>query len=131
MCALIAIATLLDPALTSSDRTVGQVLGTVGKLGDVFLELEISFSLLRRLSPQHSTEGASKVRRLVKGEVILVSVGSATMGARVMASKSDRAKLVLVAPVCARIDDAILLMRRIEKRWRVVGMARIVGGSMT
>ena len=39
----------VDPTLTRADRLVGQVLGQVGALPDVFTELEINFFLLRRL----------------------------------------------------------------------------------
>ena len=39
----------MDPTLTRADRLVGQVLGEVGQLPDVYTELEINFFLLRRL----------------------------------------------------------------------------------
>lgn len=39
----------VDPTLTRADRLVGQVLGEVGALPDVFTEVEINFFLLRRL----------------------------------------------------------------------------------
>ena len=39
----------MDPTLTRADRLVGQVLGEVGALPDVFTEVEINFFLLRRL----------------------------------------------------------------------------------
>ena len=46
---LIGVGTTVDPTLTRADRLVGQVLGQVGALPDVFTELEINFFLLRRL----------------------------------------------------------------------------------
>lgn len=39
----------MDPTLTRADRLVGQVLGEVGSLPEVYKELEINFFLLRRL----------------------------------------------------------------------------------
>ena len=39
----------MDPTLTRADRLVGQVLGEVGALPEVYTELEINFFLLRRL----------------------------------------------------------------------------------
>ena len=39
----------VDPTLTRADRLVGQVLGQVGELPDVYTELEVGFFLLRRL----------------------------------------------------------------------------------
>jgi len=46
---LIGVGTKIDPTLTRADRLVGQVLGEVGALPEIFTELEISFFLLRRL----------------------------------------------------------------------------------
>jgi len=42
---LIGVGTTMDPTLTRADRLVGQVLGAVGSLPDVFVELEVSFPL--------------------------------------------------------------------------------------
>eukprot|EP00003_Mantamonas_plastica_P021102 TRINITY_DN3409_c0_g1_i5.p1 TRINITY_DN3409_c0_g1~~TRINITY_DN3409_c0_g1_i5.p1 ORF type:complete len:495 (-),score=163.69 TRINITY_DN3409_c0_g1_i5:253-1737(-) len=46
---LIGVGTKIDPTLCRADRLVGQVLGAVGSLPDIYTELEISFFLLRRL----------------------------------------------------------------------------------
>nr|GFC98891.1 eukaryotic translation initiation factor 2 subunit gamma-like [Tanacetum cinerariifolium] len=37
---LIGVGTTMDPALTKSDRLVGHVLGEVGSLPDVYIELK-------------------------------------------------------------------------------------------
>jgi len=41
---LIGVGTTMDPTLTRADRLVGQVLGAVGSLPDVFVELEVSLT---------------------------------------------------------------------------------------
>lgn len=46
---LIGVGTRIDPTLCRADRLVGQVLGAVGQLPDVYTELEINYFLLRRL----------------------------------------------------------------------------------
>jgi len=59
------VGTKIDPTLCRADRLVGQVLGAVGALPDIFIELEISYFLLRRLLGVR-TEGdkkGAKVRR--------------------------------------------------------------------
>ena len=38
---LIGVGTTMDPTLTRADRLVGQVLGDVGSLPEVFVELEV------------------------------------------------------------------------------------------
>ena len=59
------VGTKIDPTLCRADRLVGQVLGAVGALPDIYTELEISYFLLRRLLGVR-TEGSqrgAKVRR--------------------------------------------------------------------
>ncbi len=46
---LIGVGTKIDPMLTRADRMVGQVLGAVGSLPEIYAELEITYYLLRRL----------------------------------------------------------------------------------
>jgi len=53
------VGTKIDPTLCRADRMVGQVLGAVGALPDIFIELEISYFLLRRLLGVR-TEGDKK-----------------------------------------------------------------------
>ena len=52
----------VDPTLTRADRLVGQVLGEVGALPDVYTELEINFFLLRRLLGVRTEVGSSPRR---------------------------------------------------------------------
>lgn len=56
---LIGVGTKIDPQLCRADRLVGHVLGQVGTLPDIYVELEISFFLLRRLLGVR-TEGDQK-----------------------------------------------------------------------
>lgn len=47
---LIGVGTTMDPSLTRGDKLVGQVLGSLGSLPDIFIELEVcnlSFRLSR------------------------------------------------------------------------------------
>ena len=53
------VGTKIDPTLCRADRLVGQVLGAVGALPDIYTELEISYFLLRRLLGVR-TEGDKK-----------------------------------------------------------------------
>merc|ERR1712025_180775 len=83
---LIGVGTTVDPTLTRADRLVGQVLGEVGKLPDVFIEIEINFFLLRRLLGVRTQGGEkqSKVQKLSKNEVLMLNIGSMCTGARVL-----------------------------------------------
>lgn len=103
----------VDPTLTRADRLVGQVLGQVGALPDVYSELEINFFLLRRLLGVRSKEGEKqdKVQKLSKGEVLMLNIGSMCTGARVLAVKADLAKLQLTSPVCTKEGEKVALSR--------------------
>lgn len=127
---LIGVGLTVDPTLTRADRLVGQVLGQVGALPDVFSELEINFFLLRRLLGVRSKEGEkqSKVTKLSKGEVLMLNIGSMCTGARVLAVKHDLAKLQLTTPVCTKEGEKVALSRRVEKHWRLIGWGQIQKG---
>ena len=79
---LIGVGTKIDPTLCRADRMVGQVLGAVDGLPEIFTELEVSYYLLRRLLGVR-TEGdkkGAKVAKLSKGEVLMVNIGSLSTG---------------------------------------------------
>eukprot|EP01135_Chromosphaera_perkinsii_P006369 Nk52_evm98s485 gene=Nk52_evmTU98s485 len=127
---LIGVGTKIDPTLCRADRLVGQVLGTVGHLPEIYTELEISYFLLRRLLGVR-TEGdkkGAKVQRLTKNEILMVNIGSLSTGGRVLAVKADLAKIVVTQPVCTDIGEKIALSRRVEKHWRLIGWGQINRG---
>lgn len=130
---LIGVGTKIDPMLTRGDRMVGHVLGAVGSLPDMYLELEITCHLLRRLLGVR-TEGdkkGAKVQKLGKGEVLMLNIGSLSTGGRVIAVKNDMAKVSLFTPVCIEIGEKIALSRRVDRHWRLIGWANILRGQTT
>lgn len=131
---LIGVGTTIDPTLTRADRLVGQVLGEVNNLPEVYTELEISYFLLRRLlgvktSAKDQDSKKGKITKLVKGEVVMVNIGSTSAGARVSALKADLAKLSLTQPVCTQTGEKLALSRRVDKHWRLIGWGEILSGS--
>uniref|UniRef100_A0A8C9HQH5 protein-synthesizing GTPase n=1 Tax=Piliocolobus tephrosceles TaxID=591936 RepID=A0A8C9HQH5_9PRIM len=127
---LIGVGTKIDPTLCRADRMVGQVLGAVGALPEIFTELEISYFLLKRLLGVR-TEGdrkAAKVQKLFKNEVLMVNIGSLSTGGRVRAVKADLCKIVLTNPVCTEVGEKIALSRRVEKHWHLIGWDQIRRG---
>lgn len=128
---LIGVGTKIDPTLCRADRLVGQVLGYVNKLPDIYTDLEINFFLLRRLLgvKAEGDKQQSRVQKLVKGEVLMVNIGSTSTGGRVMAVKQDLAKIALISPVCTMAGEKIALSRRVEKHWRLIGWGQIIRGT--
>lgn len=127
---LIGVGTRIDPTLTRADRLVGQVLGEVGKLPDIFHELEISFFLLSKLlGVKGEGESKGKIAKLQKGEVLMVNIGSTSTGGRIIAVKKDLAKIALTQPVCTKIGEKLALSRRVEKHFRLIGWGKIREGK--
>ncbi|KAJ1848970.1 eukaryotic translation initiation factor 2 subunit gamma, partial [Coemansia sp. RSA 486] len=126
---LIGVGTLIDPSLTRADRLTGRVLGSVGTLPSLFVEIEINFFLLRRLLGTKS-EGKkqAKIEKLLKGEYLQVNIGANKIGARVTGVKADLARLLLNGVACAEKGDNIAISRRIDKYWRLIGWAKIERG---
>lgn len=128
---LVGVGTKIDPTLTRADRLVGQVLGLVDKVPDVFCELEVNFYLLRRLLGV-KVDGDSKqakVSKLDKNETLMLNIGSTSTGGRVVAVKRDMAKFSLSQPVCTSIGEKIALSRRIDRHWRLIGWGELKGGE--
>lgn len=132
---LIGVGTKIDPTLTRADRLVGQVLGDEGSLPEIFAELEISFFLLRRLlgvKQEGGSEGkkkGEKIKKLTKGEILMVNIGSTSTGARILQVKGDLAKVVLTSPVCTSEGEKLALSRRVDKHWRLIGWGQIRKGT--
>ncbi|KAL6532479.1 Eukaryotic translation initiation factor 2 subunit 3 [Orobanche gracilis] len=127
---LIGVGTTMDPTLTRADRLVGQVLGEVGSLPEVYVELEVNFFLLRRLLGVRTkdTERQGKVSKMTKGEILMLNIGSMSTGARVVAVRTVFAKLQLTSPVCTSKGEKIALSRRIDRHWRLIGWGQIQAG---
>ena len=127
---LIGVGSRMDPTLCRADRLVGNVMGAVGQLPGVFMELEISMFLLRRLlGVKTDDKKQTKVTKLVKGEVLLINIGSTATGGRVLAVKNDLAKIQLTTPACTEIGEKVALSRRVDKHWRLVGWGSVMRGT--
>ena len=138
---LIGVGTNIDPTLTRADRLVGQVLGEVGKLPDVYIQLEISFFLLRKLLGVRSDSASAakdksgnkkktKIKPLDKNEVLMVNIGSTSTGGRVIATKKDLARIHLTSPCCTYPGAKLALSRRVDKHWRLIGWGKVLKGVL-
>ncbi|KNE72957.1 eukaryotic translation initiation factor 2 subunit 3 [Allomyces macrogynus ATCC 38327] len=126
---LIGVGTKVDPTLCRADRLVGQVLGSVGQLPQIYTELEINYFLLRRLLGVKSDDKKqTKVQKLAKGEVLMVNIGSTSTGGRVVSVKGRHGQIQLTSPACPEIGEKIALSRRIENPWLLFGWGKFKRG---
>ncbi|XP_019096829.1 PREDICTED: eukaryotic translation initiation factor 2 subunit gamma-like [Camelina sativa] len=128
---LIGIGTSMDPMLTRGDRLVGQVLGEIGTVPDVFVELEVRFELFKRLIgvKTKETENQMRVSKLRKGEVLMLNIGSMSTGALVIRVKEKMMKVRLTLPVCTNIGEKVAISRRVDRHWRLIGRGQIEAGT--
>jgi len=129
---LIGVGTKIDPVQTRGDRLIGQLLGEVGKLPAVLIQIQIKYFLLRRLlgvKKDVKSKQSFKVQKLTKGDTLLVNIASSSCGARVIGVKhNESAKLDLMKPVCAEVGAKLALSRRVDKTWRLIGWGTVTSG---
>lgn len=128
---LIGVGLKVDPYITRSDRLVGQIIGHPGKMPDVVVEIEAQYYLLRRLLGVKSEGGdktKSKVQKLKVDEVLMINIGSTSLGGKVISFNSDQARIQFLNPVCANEGEKIAMSRRIDKNFRLIGWGQIKKG---
>ena len=129
---LIAVGTTVDPTLTKQDRLVGQLIGEVGKLPDVFLSIEIQFQLMTRLvgmKEDDETSAKIRVKKIEKKEILMLNVGATSTTAEVAAVKGNMAKMTLSKPCCAELEEMVSISRNFNGAWRLIGYAHIKFGD--
>ena len=121
---LAGIGTMLDPSLSKSDGLVGSLAGKPGTLPEVVEKLTLEYRLFDRVVGSMTEE---KVAKIAKGEKLLLNVGTAkTMGEVTDVSKKEM-ETQLSIPVCALNGDRVALSRRIDGRWRLIGVGTVSG----
>ena len=74
---LIGVGLLIDPSMTRNDKMVGNVLGAVGSMPDVYTEIDIKFHMMRTLiGMKKEGESQTKIQKLKEGETLKFNVGS-------------------------------------------------------
>ncbi|MCE4612621.1 MAG: translation initiation factor IF-2 subunit gamma [Desulfurococcales archaeon] len=119
---LVAIGTSLDPSLTKSDNLVGNVVGRPGKLPPYTSSITVEYSLLERVVGLR--EGV-KVEPLRRGELLMLTIGTATTLGITTSIKGDLVDLTLRRPVVVWEGARIAFSRRIHGRWRLIGWGKI------
>lgn len=92
---------------------------------EVVQEIEAQYYLLRRLLGVKNEGGAdknkSKVQKLKVDEILLINIGSTSLGGKVVFFNSDVARIQFMNPVCANQGEKIAMSRRIDRNFRLIG----------
>ena len=73
---LIAVGLMIDPSITRNDRMVGNVLGVEGHLPDIFVQIHIQFSMLKKSMTTGADKKPLKITKIVQDETLKFNVGS-------------------------------------------------------
>lgn len=70
----------------------------------------------------------SKVQKLKVDEILLINIGSTSLGGKVVSFNSDVARIQFMNPVCANPGEKIAMSRRIDRNFRLIGWGQIKSG---
>ena len=115
---LVGIGTDLDPSLTKADGLTGNLLGRPDLLPLTRYELILETTLLKRAI---GTKELVQVANIIKGERLLLDVGTTITVGKVVSTKKNRITLQLTRPVCAEDGARAAISRKIASRWRLIG----------
>ena len=71
------------------------------------------------------TKELVQVENIIKGERLLLDVGTTITIGTVISSKKDSANFKLARPICAEDGSRAAISRKIANRWRLVGYGTI------
>lgn len=120
---LLAVGTLLDPALTKGDSLTGQVAGVPGTLPDTRHQFTMELHLLERVVGV--TKDEIEINEIKTSEPLMLNIGTATTVGIVTSARTKDAKVVLKRPICAALGAMVAISRRIDSRWRLIGVGVI------
>ena len=119
---LLAVGTFLDPTLTKGDSLTGQVAGTPGTLPETRHQFVMELHLLERVVGVSREE---KINEIKTSEPLMLNIGTATTVGVVTSARKNEAEVALKRPVTASIGARVAISRRIDSRWRLIGVGVI------
>jgi translation initiation factor 2 subunit 3 len=114
---LLGVLTELDPSLTKADSLAGSLAGK--ELPETLHHLTLKVNLFEEILDK-------KIEPIKIGEVLMFNVGTAKTVGIVKDIKKDVCEIDLKLPVCAEKNDKVVIARRIEDRWRLIGWSEII-----
>jgi len=119
---LVGICLDIDPSLTKSNSMVGQILGHVGKLPNVYDEIYMSFDEIGR----HD----SFMEKFKTNEDVLLSINSMNIKAKVTKCKNKKnlISFKLLTPVCVFIDQKIAIFKLRSTNWILYATGKFIEG---
>jgi translation initiation factor 2 subunit 3 len=111
---LVGIGTLIDPALSKSDKLIGNLIGKVGTLPETRNALTLELHLIERVLIE-------KLPPIKKGESLVINAGTATTLGTVVEMKKGLTQVNLKRPVCSDAGEKVAISRKAGSRWSLAG----------
>jgi translation initiation factor 2 subunit 3 len=116
---LVGVGTILDPALTKSDKLVGHIAGKPDSLPPTVESMTVDVHLLDQVV---GSDEQIKVAPIETGEPLMLNVGtSKTIGVVTGKTSKEGISTTLRLPICADNGMRTAISRRIDRRWRLIG----------
>ncbi|WNY24528.1 translation initiation factor IF-2 subunit gamma [Methanolapillus millepedarum] len=119
---LLALGTLLDPSLTKGDSLTGQMVGKPGTLPPTRDGFLMKLDLLKRVV---GVTNEAEINEIKTSEPLMLNIGTATTVGVVTSARKGVAEVKLKRPVCVETGAHVAISRRIDSRWRLIGVGII------
>ena len=121
---LVGVGTYLDPSLTKADGLTGNLVGKPDQLPPSRYEISLEPKLLKKAI---GTKELVQVDNIIKGERLILDVGTNITVGTVVSTKKNLVILQLARPICAEDGSRAAISRKIANRWRLIGYGIIQG----
>lgn len=120
---LVAIGTELDPSFAKADKMAGNIVSTPGNSPPVRSELTLNVQLMEYVV---GSEQITKVSPLAQNELLMLNIGTAKTAGVITDLKGSTVKIKLSREVAARSHSKAAISRRIEGRFRLIGVGEVI-----
>lgn len=118
---LIGIGTTMDSYLCGSNRLVGQLVGKVNSMPEIYKIIELDIKLLKRADLEKT--------KYKEGEVIKLCIhGYNNNGIIIEKLSKKRFKVKLDIPISCNLGEDIAIMKKIDDRFILYSMGKIIDG---
>lgn len=119
---LVGICLDVDPSITKSNGMIGQMVGHIGTLPDVYSAIKLEYKELKRYDNIDET--------FKTNEKLLISVNSMNINCKIIQKKIRKnwIKVQLDKPVCVLKDQKVAIFKNVDSKWQLVAKSVITDG---
>lgn len=117
---LIGIGTGMDPYFSGSNRLVGQIMGKVGTLPNIYSEIEVKIKRLRRFDME-------KIK-FSKRERVMICMNSNTIYGNIRV-KGKIGNIILENPICCKISQKFAILKNIKGSFKLHSTGEVLDGK--